>query len=314
MALDFRNKFSWSFSRHKTFNECLRRYYYTYYGSWGGWNEDGPEEARLAYRFKCMTSMPMWLGDLVHRMAERILSDASNAELNSLESYQKQLRHWMNTEYIKSVEKKWAKSPKHNLNLFEHYYGTEIDAENRAAAREKVFRCLEHFLCSPLFERLTRLKPAEWKSIEKLDSFEVEGAPVYVKIDCATQADGVLSIYDWKTGAVTTDTETQLACYARYAFERWHVPLDKQRLISYYLDANEVQEHIPSADELVEVKDFIIASMGQMIERLDSGMRDNKASITNFPMTETQWVCKRCFFRELCYKTRNWPPDVPVSE
>jgi hypothetical protein len=42
-------------------------------------------------------------------------------------------------------------------------------------------------------------------------------------------------------------------------------------------------------------------------------MKENKASIKNFPMTDAQWVCKRCFFRELCYNTRNWPPDAPVT-
>jgi hypothetical protein len=31
------NDFSWSRSRDNTFQECKRRYYYHYYGSWGGW-------------------------------------------------------------------------------------------------------------------------------------------------------------------------------------------------------------------------------------------------------------------------------------
>ena len=36
----FKNEFSWSVSRDSTFRKCQRMYYYQYYGSWGGWNDD----------------------------------------------------------------------------------------------------------------------------------------------------------------------------------------------------------------------------------------------------------------------------------
>ena len=39
----FKNDFSWSFSRDSAFNTCKRKYYYSYYGSWGGWNKDADE-------------------------------------------------------------------------------------------------------------------------------------------------------------------------------------------------------------------------------------------------------------------------------
>ena len=147
----FRNNFSWSFSRHKTFQQCRRLYYYTYYGYWNGWSEDAPDRARLAYRLKKMVNMPMWMGDLVHRMAERILGDMRNRELNSLENYQKQVRNLLNREWAQSVEKKWRWKPKYNANLFEHYYGVEITAEERVRARDKVYRCLANLMDSGLF-------------------------------------------------------------------------------------------------------------------------------------------------------------------
>ena len=40
---EFKNDFSWSFSRDNAFNTCKRKYYYSYYGSWGGWNKDADE-------------------------------------------------------------------------------------------------------------------------------------------------------------------------------------------------------------------------------------------------------------------------------
>jgi hypothetical protein len=303
---EFRNTFSWSFSRHRMFSECRRQYYLNYYGYWNGWSNDAADAARLAYRLKKMQSLPMWLGDLVHRMIERILGDMRNQELNALAAYQRQTRNWMNREWGQSVEKKWQWKPKYNLNLFEHYYGVDIAPEQRVAAKEKVFRCLEHFMDSDLFLTLDALKPTEWKSVEKLDQFVVGEQPVFVKVDCAAAHDDVMTIYDWKTGKETDDTAVQLGCYALYAYHVWHVPIEKQRLVSYYLDGDTVREHTPEAPELIETKDFILNSMEEMIAALDSGADDNIATRDNFPMTDRRSMCQRCFFRECCFGTKEW--------
>ena len=39
---DIRNAFSWSFTRHRTFQDCRRAYYLNYYGYWNGWSNDDP--------------------------------------------------------------------------------------------------------------------------------------------------------------------------------------------------------------------------------------------------------------------------------
>ncbi|HUT22939.1 MAG TPA: PD-(D/E)XK nuclease family protein [Sumerlaeia bacterium] len=306
---EFRNNFSWSFTRHKTFQECRRLYYYTYYGYWGGWSDDAPDRARLAYRLKKMMNLPMWLGDLAHRMAERILGDLRNRELNSLENYQKQTRKLLNREWAQSIEKKWQWKPKYNVNLFEHYYGVEMTAEQRVEARDKIYRCLSHLMESEIFARLGRLRPEEWRSVEKLDQFVVGEQPVYVKVDCATACNGAMTIYDWKTGQETEETGIQLGCYALYAFQVWRAPLESQRLVCFYLDPNIVQEHTPTADELIETKDFILTSMEEMIAALDSTADENVACEGNFPMTAHRGRCHRCFFRELCFGTREWKAE-----
>jgi len=67
MAEPFKNKFSWSFSRHKIFTACKRKYYYLYYGSWGGWEANADEKVRKLYQLKKMTNLPMLVGEVVHR-------------------------------------------------------------------------------------------------------------------------------------------------------------------------------------------------------------------------------------------------------
>ena len=50
------NEFSWSHSRHETFQACLKRYYFAYYASWGGWDDRAPliaqAVARIGKRWK----------------------------------------------------------------------------------------------------------------------------------------------------------------------------------------------------------------------------------------------------------------------
>ena len=52
LVADLTNDFSWSRSRDNVFQECRRRYYLHYYGSWGGWQAEGDPRARLLYVLK----------------------------------------------------------------------------------------------------------------------------------------------------------------------------------------------------------------------------------------------------------------------
>ena len=49
---DFKNKFSWSKSRDSIFRDCKRKYFFNYYGSWGGWEISSPERIKKIYYLK----------------------------------------------------------------------------------------------------------------------------------------------------------------------------------------------------------------------------------------------------------------------
>ena len=67
------NEFSWSRSRDNTFQDCRRRYFYHYYGAWGGWDAAAGEEVRRLYILKQLASRQMWAGRIVHDAIEMIL-------------------------------------------------------------------------------------------------------------------------------------------------------------------------------------------------------------------------------------------------
>ena len=59
---DLANVFSWSRSRAGMFEECRRRYYYHYYGAWGGWDSNAPPDIRRLYVLKQLTGRQGWAG------------------------------------------------------------------------------------------------------------------------------------------------------------------------------------------------------------------------------------------------------------
>jgi hypothetical protein len=67
MSAPFKNDFSWSASRADTFDYCLRKYYFSYYESWEGWERNAPERKKKAYFLKKRKTVDTWIGDVLHR-------------------------------------------------------------------------------------------------------------------------------------------------------------------------------------------------------------------------------------------------------
>src|SRR2546426_6459056 len=70
---DLANEFSWSRSRDGAFQECKRRYFYHYYGAWGGWDAAVAPEVRRLYVLKQLASRQQWAGRVVHDAIEMAL-------------------------------------------------------------------------------------------------------------------------------------------------------------------------------------------------------------------------------------------------
>ena len=71
---DLQNEFSWSKSRHEKFSECRRAYFYTYYGSWGGWDAPAGSPVRELYVLKKLSSRWQWAGSVVHDALKQLLT------------------------------------------------------------------------------------------------------------------------------------------------------------------------------------------------------------------------------------------------
>lgn len=325
------NGFTWSFSRHSTFNECQKRYWYIYYGAWEGWplypRDPRPRLDPLAaylYTLKNMQHFPMFIGSIVHSVIEKALKEhrKSKHPLN-LDALQKQGQKLLDKGIEDSEKELWRKSPKHRSNLFEHYYSKRYGDEGLSATsiekgREKIARCLSHWFSSPIVEKLILGHQAEYLSIEDLDSFLLDGIfKIFVVIDFAikwalSSSTSAIILFDWKTGKETDKTIDQLYSYALYANKIWGYSYEQLILSPFYLDSGHYekigyrQEEALSQEKIHATEDFIRKSCESMLQlvsgedSLELKAQRNTVEVTDCSYTDQRYRCGRCPFRELC--------------
>src|SRR2546425_11548094 len=130
---DLANEFSWSRSRDGAFQECKRRYFYHYYGAWGGWDAAvAPEERRL-YILKQLASRQQWAGRTVHDAIELALHGLRDGRTVPVEPFIADVIERMRGEWRSSPAGRYRGSPK-TVALFEHEDRVELPAGARRAA------------------------------------------------------------------------------------------------------------------------------------------------------------------------------------
>jgi hypothetical protein len=290
---DLANVFSWSRSRGAMFEECRRRYYYHYYGAWGGWDPGAPEDVRRLYVLKQLTGRQGWAGRVVHEAVEMAL--------RVLHAGRDLPEAWLLEETLRRMRQEWRASrsgayrttPRGGVALFEHEYGLQVTDRTWQALRDHVLRCLRTFHRLPLRER--------WILIEDIRAFHFEGTPVYAAPDFGfwTPADR-LALVDWKTGSPNPEeTAVQLGCYALYAAEVLDVEPALIDLLEVNLREGAVTTHPWDAARIDAIRERLRLS----IRGMRAWLRDpdaNVAVLEDFERTEDVRICRWCNFRAVC--------------
>ncbi len=297
----FVNEFSWSQSRDIVFGECARKYYYHYYGSWGGWELDAPEIRRKLYILKQLKNRYMWIGSVVHSCIERSVKNIYRGikPLDTERILQITLK-MMRGDFVSSQRKRYLRKPK-TCALFEHEYDIDVDKEAWNRVFDHVEECLRNFYGSKVYQKICSLPKDNWLEIEEFSHFWLDYVKVYVSLDFACKEGKDVIIYDWKTGRSekTERDNTQLACYALYAMEKWEVPAVNIKTIEYNLARNETYES-PTDERVIEgVKEYMRGSIRDMKQLLrDEDL--NEAVEDDFTKTTEENVCSQCNFRKVC--------------
>ena len=293
-----KSELTWSFSRNRLFGDCRRAYFYHYYASWGGWDKFAPELARKAYMLRSIQSIDAWIGDIVHEIIKWVLESRARAELITYEQATLKAKGLLLKTWEQSRAKLWQDNPKHNLNLFEHYYNRDSSREVLGAKLEKVLTSLKNFYSCGLLESLQSLSKEDFLSVDELDTFDFQGVKVFAVPDFALRSNGY-SLYDWKTGKPGENDLMQLSCYVLYAMAKWNASADAIKIIPVYLADTSVSLVPKAPKPLDEVRNYIQKGIEDMRACL-SNEAENKADIVNFPRTEEAWRCRNCKFQEIC--------------
>ncbi|OGV68763.1 MAG: hypothetical protein A3K19_24145 [Lentisphaerae bacterium RIFOXYB12_FULL_65_16] len=295
---------SWSVSRDQLFQDCRRAYYYNYYGAWGGWESDALPATRKLYILKNLRTLPMWAGSTVHEVIAEALNRYArkNTPIRAGE-LQARAQQKLRAGWIEAVNREWLASPK-KTNLSELYYGNgkTLPRETTEKTKDRVFESLRCFAESAVLQEILATPYMNWKPIDQLTSFVLDELKVWCAIDFAyVDPQGVLRILDWKTGSErTASLKVQLACYALYAAEAWHVPIDNVQLCGVFLGENaRTTQFRASPEVIIEAKDRILTSAADMRAAL-ADAQNNVAREDDLPCCEKDGVCRWCNFREVC--------------
>lgn len=305
------HELSWSVSRAGTFETCRRRYYYDYYLSWTGWEARAEEERRRCYLLKKMTRMPMLAGECLHQALARWFEHRRRGVTLKCEELVAGALAALREGYKCSRDGGWRKKPSKLVHLAEHHYGEERIDERTGAAGDygkkyvaRIEAGLEAFFGAPQLAPVREADPSRYLALEELGTIELFGTKVYAVPDFAYRdEDGVVRIWDWKSGSPREQDAFQLATYVLYAGEKWGARPGEVVCYDAYLPLGEVTERRFDEGEIAELTGNLEASM----EAMRAVHFDADASAgdpEDFPMIDEDgaggWECRTCNYRELC--------------
>ena len=298
-----RNEFSWSKSRNETLQSCPRRYWFHYYGSWGGWDWQSDPRTREIYVLKQLHNRFAWIGVQVHKVLEELLHHLRKSKsLPNYQSVAENLQNRLRQDYRDSRDAKYRLRPKRFIGLVEHEYQLPVNDEEWRALATQAQTCVENFYRLPLLNQLKDLDYSKWLELEELNYFQIDGCKIWVSLDACYRSDDQIVLLDWKTGKFDeADHSLQMGIYAMYTSEKWGIQPDLILLKEVFLATGKTREYNSKSLDLEGVQNYVKESIQQM-QTLLSRPEQNHAEESNFSFTDDTTQCAQCNFRKVCPK------------
>ena len=301
-------EFSWSHSRDRTLAECARAYYWRYYGGHRGWSSEAPEEARLAYALKQLTSFPMIVGTAVHDCARECTEAVRRGTRRpSFDTMLVRVSEALNRAVLGSHHRGlFQRDSKRIVMLQDAWYSGRSSSAGLAAAVAKARVCLRTLEASRVWEDLEGCQP-EWITVpEGLEAFVHEGWPIYAGPDLVYRPDERrVVILDWKTGD-DSDAELQIALYALYCRTVLGLPFRDDEWFGRVVNLSTGDDTTFEISRLdvMHAAERIRDSVQAMQVLLADPDRNAPRPISDFPLPEPdrRRGCPYCPFYALCHE------------
>lgn len=294
---------SYSQSRANMFNECLRKYYYHYYGSHNGWNpeQSTPEQATL-YRLKQLSNLYLWFGDLTHRMCQSAVQALDQGKSVPRTAFlQQAMKDMLNQGYQESKDvEAWLQQPKRRLMLAEMYYQEEDKLRDRIMIiKERLGSVSQHLYTSETWSELQR-SGSQIVEVEKWDTMLLHETKTFVKMDLLyRRSNGRMVIVDWKTGKKEDFTD-QLYLYASYVRDTYNLPLQDIELRVEYLATGEQETYQATSEDIQRVELQVGRDLDEMKSCLEDEYYNRPRPMSYFTPMPSRRAWGGCNFREVC--------------
>lgn len=160
---------AWSVSRSKSFRDCERSVFWSYFGSRGlglATDDEDPErEAARAWALKHLTALPLVLGIAIHNSAASVLAALRlGGELPAYDGLLAAARATLNQVWRSSqpdlIDRFWSWPGVHPA-LREVVYRGALRPAEIERARWTLTSCLRHLLTAPVWDDLRACSPSE---------------------------------------------------------------------------------------------------------------------------------------------------------
>lgn len=321
------NVFAWSASRGKTIAECKRKYFNTYYGSWGGWHAPAESPPAQLYLLKKLDSRWAWSGHVAHafvgRTVEQLLKGRDVAEAETLE----EARHLMRGQFSASRARARERAPAKALQQFngwkfygllEHELGTLVTDDEWRRIWSRTELALRWWFRSD-WPALIRSLPREAVLLTDdgdfaKNRFAFDDTHVLSSPDFAFMAsNGDAIAVDWKAGRPDSSHVTQLTGYGEQLLDRFGAPYERTELALVYLGRGDVTQRL-DADRAGAWREQTRASIATMRELLDDPAKNKPRPVEYFPMTNDRDRCRFCQYRKRCGRVEGGDSGAEVPE
>jgi len=300
------SEFSWSMSRHKKLSDCLRGYWYAYYGAYGGWHKEASNFSRHTYRLKTLQSIHMTFGSSVHQQIQHFYNNENQSRLPSEIEIFANIRSDLNKAYQDSKyrHRLWAENPRDYKMLMEIYYDNELPLGVIEEYQTKLPLVAKNILsCKTMNDLFQRKDEIEVVAAERFRCIERNWIKVWVVMDLAFQdkETGKFVIVDFKSGKSSANDVTQLMLYAWFVQQAFGIEsLHQIELRSEYLADGKTATYTPSSFDIESTEYLLNTSIQWMHSYLLDIEQNIPAEMEAFEQTSNHRICQLCSFKELC--------------
>jgi len=286
-------KLAWSKSLISAFKECQRKYAFSKITRLTKPENENNQFLDEVTKLKKLKNRHLWTGSLIHQTVGNILKQLRQGDTIPPESaIIEEVRQKMREEYKASRD---GTSPE--TQLFEHAYDLPVPKEAWAQHWVNVETSLRWFFQSNWYKKLKTLEPHNWKAIDEVLAFDIDGIQTYVKIDLGLEIKNRFVLVDWKGAKLREEDQANLQIAALYAHEVWEAPPENIDAFVVSLTKGDIKKIAITEDVLMETYTRVLEEV-EMIQSAQPNGYENPMSI---PATTHLGHCLRCNYQRLCH-------------